>query len=612
MEKALVKKLDEYNLKYVPLDKDSLRTVKSLWIDNKKERDEILNGLENFYYGLYYQYVKNDIIKAEEYFKKAALQNEANAMNSLALIYQLSADKEKFVEKFFKNAIELGNVDAMVNYGFFLEDVYGDLENAIKYYTAAYDAGNSLAAYYLGRLYEKNKNALENNNVDYAQYYKIAADNGIVEAQTAYGLYLEYIKGDAREAAKYYRMAIRNKDPKAMYLYGKHLYENRNKAEGEKLLNQAAKMNYGDAYAALAYYYKKEGKTQRQILSLLKKGVELRSDKANLAMGNYFYEKKDYEKAKIHFERAISLGNISALNNLGQLYIMVENDDARGLKYIREAANAGDRQALKTLARIDRDQGNTSKADQEERAAELLDTKAFKRELEYESLANNDYIKGGDTKARKNSWYKKAILTGLAIAAVAAVGVGGAAYAGYIDIPYLNNANPEQNPVKPGSEGFENFNEILSGKDSKNGEFKVFNDILNKAANNTANVEAETSSWYNLSGVGDYLKSWVPDFSGWAFWRSAEPEVDSGVTQFNNLQELKNYYLDVFRADPNNANVTMDEFVNANSNLITVPPEVAYQALYPTSKNLQIAPNNNPEFKFNPNVNVGNLDFFYK
>lgn len=66
------------------------------------------------------------------------------------------------------------------------------------------------------------------NKEEAAKYYKIAADNGQINAMNNYALMIdngEGVKMNKEEAAKYYKIAADKGDINAIYNYGVMLYE---------------------------------------------------------------------------------------------------------------------------------------------------------------------------------------------------------------------------------------------------------------------------------------------------------------------------------------------------------------------------------------------------
>lgn len=470
-EKYLKKKFKEYDIEYPYFTKKEINKLYSLWLKNKIPSTNDLTNKEYLYFALYFDYIANDYDLANKYYL-LAIKNNPNVNN----IYY--------------------------KYATFLENVYNDTQNALKYYNLALDNGNYNAAYNIARIYDTDRNLLNDSvelNNKILKYYKLAADNNVIDAQTAIALFYEKILNQPENAVKYYLMAISNNDPTAMYLYAKYLYNNEDYSNVEKLLNKAGKLGNGDAYALLALYYQDVKNRPNLVVKTLEKGTELGSDKAYLALGNYYYEKGNYDLAVKNYKAAIALDNVSAMNNLGQYYLEI-NNQSEGIKYITNAAKLGNIEANKTLANYYRKNNDLESAKYYDKIVANLNTNIIKDITDYEINTLKPNIKFRDEKSHSSLLKKLAIITGVA-SVVLLSSAAGAYYGGYIDLSKSNADSIYQNSLN-------GLSEISDG--IKNMYYDVFvripGDVLVRTgwADTLANKYTE---WYNwLYGVDESIK----------------------------------------------------------------------------------------------------------
>lgn len=309
---------------------------------------------------------------------------------------------------------------------------------ALEYYFSALDLGNYLAAYLIAKIYDNDKSILNDSkelNDTILKYYKLAADHGIVEAQTTLGLFYQHILNDDKNAVKYYKMAIKNNDATAMYLYAKYLYDNKkNYTEMVKLLNKSGKLGNGDAYALLALYFQNIESDSKKIVKTFKMGTSLGSDKAYLNLGNYYYEQGKYDLAEENYKAAIALLNVNAMNNLGQYYLSIDNE-SEGLKYIKMASKLGNIEANKLLMEYYRIKGDEKLAKQYENVANSVNNLKIKNQIEYDVQINKENIKFGN-KNTIELLLKKLIFLSLVYYLTSGIIVSSwltALYYGYID-----------------------------------------------------------------------------------------------------------------------------------------------------------------------------------
>ena len=92
-------------------DNQTITDIYSLYINNKIIKREINNDIVNFYYGLYYRYIKKDYELTEHYYLKAIVNFNNNPLRELAFYYyKIKMDYDKM--KYYLNiAIDMYNDD---------------------------------------------------------------------------------------------------------------------------------------------------------------------------------------------------------------------------------------------------------------------------------------------------------------------------------------------------------------------------------------------------------------------------------------------------------------------------------------------------------------------
>ena len=166
-------------------------------------------------------YAEGDKKKAKKWFEKAAAKDDAEAMTNLGGVYYEEGDKEK-AKEWIEKAAAKDDAEAMTNLG----GVYykeGDKEKAKKWFEKAASKGNTEVMYNLGLLYAK-----EGDKEKAKKWYEKAASKGVAEAMTNLGI-LYAKEGDKEKAKEWFEKAASKGNAYAMNNLGV-LYEN----EGDK------------------------------------------------------------------------------------------------------------------------------------------------------------------------------------------------------------------------------------------------------------------------------------------------------------------------------------------------------------------------------------------
>ncbi len=212
---------------------------------------------------------KRETIK---YYTKAAKEGSTRAMVELATFY---TDNPKKAEKYYLDAIDKGDAEAMYNYSVQLsnptdrKDIITDKEKSLHYCKLAADSGHIEAIkVYANMLY--NGDGIEQNKAMAAEYYKkifetpkkndthekLIIDTKVVYANILYNG--DGINQDKVKAAEYYKEASEELNGFACFLYANMLYSGdgieQNKAEAAKYYKETIKILSEDTQEYITAY----------------------------------------------------------------------------------------------------------------------------------------------------------------------------------------------------------------------------------------------------------------------------------------------------------------------------------------------------------------------
>lgn len=165
---------------------------------------------------IYYQgyYVERDDEKAFKWFEKASKKGDVEAVYFLGNCYRngygCEVDTEK-ARQCYRTAAEKGNASAQINYGYLIETVDYNLDEAVKWYLKAAEQGDMTAQYNLGQMNRTGRLGA----VDFGaalEWYKKAAAQGQADAQNCLGSMYENGQGVEKNlstAYEWYKKAAR-------------------------------------------------------------------------------------------------------------------------------------------------------------------------------------------------------------------------------------------------------------------------------------------------------------------------------------------------------------------------------------------------------------------
>jgi len=324
---------------------------------NKEEAKKLLNRAEKYE-------KEGKIIGAKEWYEKATIKGNVEAMRKLGKLYYAEGNEE-IAKKWYEKAIAKGDVEAIEYLGEFYDNE-GDKEKAKEWYEKSALKGNAGAMNNLGLLYDN-----EGYKVKAKEWYEKAALKGNAGAMNNLGL-LYYKEGDKEKAKELYEKSVAKGNADAMNNLGR-LYDN----EGYKV-------------KAKEWYEK----------AVLKGNAGAMNN-----LGRLYDNEGDKEKAKEWYEKSAAKGDADAMYNLGVLYAN-EGDKEKAKELYEKSASKGDAYAMNNLGVLYENEGD------KEKAKELYEKSASKGDAEAMYNLGEFYYKEGE-KAKAKEWYEKASSKGI-------------------------------------------------------------------------------------------------------------------------------------------------------------------------------------------------------
>jgi len=376
----------------VPQSYEASRKWHSKAAENDKEPYSLF--VLGTYYWLGQGVIRNDAL-AIDYLTRAANLGEPVAGLNLGKIY-LDGDEKlprngKLAQKFLEIGAKGGLVQAQVllakQYFFGWADVAVDDEKSRELFLEAAKQDDSVAEYYLGRIYAEGrgvpvdlKAAFEwyqksadhgdqdaehtlacawiaaggNKRAEGLQRLKKLADSGHKNSQSALGAYYLFGKEadcvkNRGEAVGYLRKAGEVGELEAQKILWGHFLSINNVQEGEIWLRKAAKQEDAASLFTLAFHLEQSpdaGRQKAEILDCYTRAANQKHPKALYLLGLSYLEgdivKKDVVKGRSLIEQAAKEGHEMANFDLGRELIQSKNkdDQKKGVAYWDSIANS--------------------------------------------------------------------------------------------------------------------------------------------------------------------------------------------------------------------------------------------------------------------------------
>ena len=148
----------------------------------------------------------------EKYYLMAIDLGDSNAMHDYGYYHFNVTKNYPEMEKYYLMAINLGDSDTMTNYANYHCDVTKNYSEMEKYFLMAIDLDNVNAMNNYGYYHHYGTK----NYLEMEKYYLMAIDLGDSDAMNNYGLYHQHVTKNYPEMEKYYLMAIDLGDSIAM------------------------------------------------------------------------------------------------------------------------------------------------------------------------------------------------------------------------------------------------------------------------------------------------------------------------------------------------------------------------------------------------------------
>jgi hypothetical protein len=306
--------------------------------------DRSINGLGDLYY-VGCDSIQQDYMKAMEYYKIAAKQNNIYSQNMIGYMYHFGKGVPVDIDEaliWYTRAADGDHISAFNNLGLIYQKK-NNHEKAKEWYVKAAKKNNAYGAYNLGLLFA-NKEYV-NSNLDSANYWYRKASSlehvGGAQVQLGYNFYIGRGVAKNLDSAFYWYTKSALKDYKVGQYYLAMMYE---KGEGcsqdyvkaREWYEKAARQDYALADFAIGNLYY-DGKGVPVSYTEAYKWYEQGANKGNsfcqYSLG-YMYENgvgrvRDYYKARDWYTKAalqehsnsqVSLGNLYYRGNIGKDY----------------------------------------------------------------------------------------------------------------------------------------------------------------------------------------------------------------------------------------------------------------------------------------------------
>ncbi|GEM_PF-6490288 len=335
--------------------------------------------------GLYYLNgwsVTKSIPDAMTWLQSAALHGSAKAQLLLGNIYEYGIKDDhtqKITEKDFSQAkamYSLAAQNGVPTAQYRLAQLYAsglfnpdnnqtveqdDLDMSLALYKKAADADISQAKIYLSYFYADKTKSKEQQ----AYAYKVAtryADDTNKNAQLLLAILYDRgigVRQNQYKAREIYH-SLANDNPVASFMLGTHYYLNNEQlTKAKEYLDKAAQAGNLFAQYNLAIIAKKEGQSDRDFITLLKKAAKGNLDQADLLLADHYLEKRDEnnaaKEAALIYRQLAEKQNAIAELKLGLMYqkgIYFEKNIENAINWYQKSAEHGNTIAQYQLGEI--------------------------------------------------------------------------------------------------------------------------------------------------------------------------------------------------------------------------------------------------------------------
>lgn len=281
------------------------------------------------------KFAKHEDWKAEYYLGKIAERN--NNIEEAKKWYRIAGQQDEL--PFYKfDVLEAGGIIALAN-----EDVFMKNKNAAE-------KGDVEAQFTLGLFYDKGFYVRE--DIEQASsWYRKAAERGHAKAQCIYGMILEDIKRNFRDAQVFYQKAAEQGVFEAFLNMSYYYYRTKDYMSEHQCNLKAAEGNLVYAFNNLGFDYE-DGigvtKDKNKALKYYQMAAEKGVAESQISIG-YLYDfgngvEKNDEKAFEWYLKAAENGDVEASGDVGERYLEgrgVDKNRDEGIKWLVIAAKRG-------------------------------------------------------------------------------------------------------------------------------------------------------------------------------------------------------------------------------------------------------------------------------
>ncbi|MFD8440154.1 tetratricopeptide repeat protein [Streptomyces microflavus] len=265
-----------------------------------------------------------------------ALQHTTNADELATIGIHAHEAAPGIAETSYRQAVEAGNANAMVNLGLLLHKA-GCEQEAEGFYHQAVEAGNAIAMVNLALLLAEAGRGAEAEG-----FYRRAVEAGDTDAMFNLALLLKRT-GRGEEAEVFYRRAVEAGNTDAMVNLGSLLAEAGRGQEAEGFYRRAVEAGDTDAMFNLGNLLAEAGRGQ-EAEGFYRRAVEAGDTDAMVNLGVLLRQMGGGEEAEVFYRRAVEAGDTDAMFNLGNLLAETGREREAEVFYQR-AEEAGDSSA---------------------------------------------------------------------------------------------------------------------------------------------------------------------------------------------------------------------------------------------------------------------------
>ncbi|KAK8876526.1 hypothetical protein M9Y10_006742 [Tritrichomonas musculus] len=311
------------------------------------------------------KHIPKNSIKAKKLIDSLPSDQESTKLYLYGLLYY---DEKQYNEAFksFEDSINLGNIDAMLEYGLKLHKGDGittpiEDEEIFKYYLMAIDNGSFKAMYKLGKILLTSKKNIK----DGVEYIKNAANNNYPKALYYYSLMLENgneVTPDIEQSKKYLAKAAELDNIKAMNKYGLQIHS----LTYLRKASNTGKISYIRDYGMELI---KDEKHQREGANLIKIAANEGDPISMKVYGDLLFNGRgvdiDVDEAINYYKMAIDKNNIDAIHSYAEILqygLRMEENPDEAMKIYRKGIDQGDTRSMFNLSMMLFQKGDTKEA----------------------------------------------------------------------------------------------------------------------------------------------------------------------------------------------------------------------------------------------------------